>query len=673
VNRDEAVKRIEYLGNKLREYNKAYYIFDDPDVSDAEYDRLMRELFELETQFPDLAAPDSPTKTVGAPPSQKFAEIHHSFPMLSLDNALSLNDLQEFDRRVKRKVKSDQNIEYVVEPKLDGLAVELVYKNGSFLQGSTRGDGFIGEDITENLQTINSLPSELNGLNIECPSHLEVRGEVFISLEEFEKINDIRMSRGEKLFANPRNAAAGSLRQLNPAVTKERNLSLFCYGISDSVLTEFQTHEHVLQTLEKWGLPVNSLRKVCQNYRELEEQFVFMESNRKKLPYEIDGMVVKVNNLNLWPMLGHTTRSPRYAIACKFSPVQETTRLMEIIIQVGRMGTLTPVAILEPVLIGGVNVSKATLHNEDEIRKKDIRIGDTVVVQRAGDVIPEIVMPVTAERKGDEKPFKMPSECPVCGTGIIKSEDKVASRCPNPDCEAQIEERIKHFASRSAMDIEGLGTALISQLVKAGLVKDIADIYSLSVNKLAKLNRMGKKSAEKLIENIHKSKKVTLEKFIISLGIPLVGSHVAGVLAKELKSLDAFRKASKDVLVTIRGIGPEAAEAICRFVGNEKTAGLIDRLLKAGVNPCYSNEQTQSNEGSFQSETLLFTGKLEMLTRNDAQQLAIQKGAKIASNYNSDVTILVCGENPGSKLSKARKHGIRIMLEDEFLQSVGLD
>ncbi len=671
MNRKDAIKRINTLKQELKKHNKAYYLFDEPEISDAQYDRLMRELQDLEIMYPDLATADSPSKTVGAEPSKRFSEVRHSHPMLSLDNALSLNELDEFDQRVRRQLKTEQEIEYIVEPKLDGLAVELVYQNGVFFQGSTRGDGFIGENITGNLKTIRNLPIKLSNSELSYPDHVEIRGEVFLFIEEFRRINELRLNRGERLFANPRNAAAGSLRQLNPNVTRERNLSLYCYGISDGGITAFETHADVLQAIEKWGLPVNPWQKVCRGFGDLKEQFALMESERKNMSYEIDGMVVKVNHLKYWKELGYTTRSPRYAIACKFSPVQETTRLIDIKVQVGRMGTLTPVAILEPVLIGGVKVSKATLHNEAEINKKNIKIGDTVVVQRAGDVIPEIVMPVASKRTGEEKLFKMPVECPVCGTAVLKTDSGVVTQCPNPGCEAQVIARVKHFASRSAMDIEGLGTVLISKLVKKGWINDIADVYSLSVQKLAELERMGSKSAGNLVANINKSKKIPLKRFILALGIPLVGNHLAGVLAKTFKTLNAFKNATIDELTAIHGIGTEVADAVYRYVNDENSIRLMERLSNAGVEAFFEDPDVENAEGPFSGETVLFTGKLKGLTRNEAQQLAIEHGGKTASSFNKNVTMLVCGEDPGSKLLKAQRQGIAVIDETEFLQKTG--
>jgi DNA ligase (NAD+) len=666
MNRREAKERIDYLRRELERHNRAYYLFDDPEIPDAEYDRLMRELKDLEDRYPEFERLDSPSRRVGAAPSRKLPEVKHTHPMLSLDNAMSIDELRDFDSRVKKLTGFAGKCEYVAEPKLDGLAVELIYKNGTFIQGSTRGDGYTGEDITANLRTIRDLPFQLiANSDRHIPEILEIRGEVFLPVDEFRRLNKKRLQRGEKIFANPRNAAAGSLRQLDSRITAERNLSLYCYGVADDGLTGFKTHADVLACLGKWGLPVNPIMKICQGIDELADYFVKMESMRKNLPYEIDGMVVKINTLECWTILGYTTRSPRFAIACKFSPGREMTRLRTIIVQVGRTGILTPVAVLDPVSIGGVTVQRATLHNEDEIRKKDIRIGDWVLVQRAGDVIPEIVMAVPAKRTGDEKQFQMPAECPVCKKPVFKNEHEVAYRCLNPNCQAQIQQRIQHFASRSAMDIEGLGEKLVAMLVSKKLVGDIVDIYSLTVDQLVPLERMGRKSAENLIDNIETSKTPPLDRFILSLGIPLVGAHTARLLAETFQTIDRFRNADCETMLTIHGIGPEVASSVEKFLHNAASAGLIDRLLEAGVRPSSGTEKAKS--GVFKDETVLFTGKLTGITRDNAHERVLEQGGHISRTFSSNVTMLVTGEKPGSKLEKAKKAGIRIIDEREFL------
>ncbi len=669
MDRQKAKGRIEFLRQELERHNRAYYLFDDPEISDAEYDRLMRELKDLESEYPEFASADSPSRRVGVAPSRAFSEVKHGTPMLSLENVMSVPELREFDARIKRLMKIENQIEYIAEPKLDGLAVELVYKNGRFVLGSTRGDGYTGEDITANLLTIKTLPSQLIGnADMPIPDKLEIRGEVFLLTEEFQQLNKARLQRGEKIFANPRNAAAGSLRQLDPKITGERNLSIFCYGISDDDLSGFETHGSVLQTLQKWGIPVNPIWKTCNGVEELVAMYAEMETMRRYLPYEIDGMVAKVNRLDFWQELGYTTRSPRFAIACKFSPDRETTRLNDIIVQVGRTGVLTPVAILEPVSIGGVTVRRATLHNEDEITKKDIRIGDTVLVQRAGDVIPEVVMPIAADRTGHEVLFQMPRECPVCNQPVFKSEHEVAHRCVNPACPAQIQQRIQHYASRAAMDIEGLGSKLVSMLVENGLIKQIPDIYALKIDDLVVLDRMGRKSAQNLLEQVEKSKRPDLDKFITALGIPLVGVHTARLLAETFKSIDKFRLATQDELLRIHGIGLELASSIEHFLQNQESGGLIDQLLKAGVTPSVMGESAESKSGVFANETVLFTGKLVRITRDDAHQRVLEQGGNISSTFTSAVTVVVVGEKPGTKLEKAKKAGIRAIDEDEFFR-----
>ncbi len=669
MDRQKAKERIVYLRQELEQHNRAYYIFDDPEISDAEYDRLMRELKDLEAKYPEFDSVNSPSRRVGVTPSRTFAEVRHGSPMLSLENVMSISELRDFDSRIKRLMKTEERIEYVAEPKLDGLAVELVYRNGRFIQGSTRGDGYTGEDITANLLTIKTLPIHLTVNNNQpIPDTLEIRGEVFLLTEEFRQLNALRLQRGEKVFSNPRNAAAGSLRQLDSRVTGERNLSIFCYGISEDSLSGFKTHGDVLNILKSWGVPVNPIWKICPGIEELVEMYREMESKRRQFPYEIDGMVAKVNRLDFWSELGYTTRSPRFAIAGKFSPDRETTRLNDIIVQVGRMGTLTPVAILDPVSIGGVTVKRATLHNEDEIKKKDIRIGDMVLVQRAGDVIPEVVMPITVNRTGAEKLFQMPQECPVCHQHVFKNEHEVAYRCINPSCPAQVQQRIQHFASRTAMDIEGLGSKLVLALVKKGLVKHIADIYTLKFEDLVVLDRMGSKSAENLLEQIEKSKQPDLDKFITALGIPLVGVHTARLLAETFQSIDNFRIATQDALLSIHGVGNELAASIDYFLHNPESISLIDQLLKAGVMPSIMAESNKSRTGIFENQTVLFTGKLTEITRDDAHQRVLENGGNISKTFTSMVTLVVVGEKPGSKLEKAQKAGIRLIGENEFLR-----
>ena len=533
------IQRVKGLRQALHRHNYRYYVLDDPEISDAEYDRMMQELVKLETDFPDLMSPDSPTLRVGAPPLDKFETIEHSIPMLSLENGFNDQDIIEFDRRIKRNLNIDSDIIYTTEPKLDGVAVELVYENGRLITASTRGDGFSGELITSNVRTIPSVPLRLHTEKEKTiPSLLEVRGEVFIGKEAFKSLNNERLDETLPPFANPRNAAAGSLRQLDSKITAKRPLEIFVYGVGRIADLVWESHSDILYALQKLGFRINphirpkvTIKEVIDGYKALSEQ-------RDLLPYDIDGMVIKVDSLALQRLLGATSRSPRWAIAYKFKAIQETTQIIDIDVQVGRTGTLTPVAHLVPVKIGGVIVSRATLHNEDEIKRKDIKIGDTVLVQRAGDVIPEVVKVITSKRTGEEKTFNMPLSCPVCDSSVIRSENEAAFRCINTSCSAQVKERIKHFASKGAFDIDGLGEKLIEQLVDKDLLFSYADIFRLKEDMLKNLDRMGSKSAGNIVRAIEDSKRITLNRFIYALGIRHVGEHVAGILAKVLRSFD---------------------------------------------------------------------------------------------------------------------------------------
>ncbi|MDH3345356.1 MAG: NAD-dependent DNA ligase LigA, partial [Desulfobacteraceae bacterium] len=529
----EVIKRVTQLREALHRHSYRYYVLDDPEISDSEYDRMMQELIRLETNYSDLASPDSPTLRVGAPPLDKFETVEHSIPMLSLDNGFSDADIFDFDLRVKRSLDTDETIFYTAEPKLDGVAVELVYENGRLISASTRGDGFSGELITSNVRTIRSVPMVLEkGKGPKNPSLLEVRGEVFIGKKGFKRLNDRRLDRNLPPFANPRNAAAGSLRQLDSRVTAKRSLEIFFYGIGRVADLDLESHGDTLQALQKLGFRINpnirskiTIEAAIDCYRDLSER-------RNLLPYDIDGMVIKVDSLRLQRLLGATSRSPRWAIAYKFKALQETTQVLDIAVQVGRTGTLTPVAHLSPVKVGGVTVGRATLHNEDEIRRKDIRIGDTVLVQRAGDVIPEIVKVITSKRTGEERIFKMPLNCPVCNSPVVRAQDEAALRCIDISCSAQIKERIKHFASKGALDIDGLGDKLIEQMVEKGLLFSYADIFRLEEEPLKNLERMGSKSAANILNAIEASKPIAFSRFLFALGIRHVGEHVAGILAR---------------------------------------------------------------------------------------------------------------------------------------------
>jgi len=649
----EVRNRIIELRKKINYHNYRYYVLDDPEISDTAYDRLMRELEELEKNYPDLVTPDSPTQRVGA-----------TLPMLSLSNCFNQEEVEEFDQRIKRFLKMRGDIEYVVEPKLDGVAVELIYEKGKFIVGSTRGDGINGEDVTLNLKTIRSIPLQLlDNKKIKIPDRLEVRGEVFLGKREFKLLNKERENSGEPLFANPRNAAAGSLRQLDSRITAERPLDIFCHGIGEVSGIRFDTHWDVLDVLHKLGLKVNHIKYRCKNISEVMDCYMEIQGKREELNYEIDGVVIKVNDLKLQNRLGTISRNPRWAIAYKFEAHQETTKIKDIIVQVGRTGALTPVAIMEPVRVGGVEVSRATLHNQDEINKKDIRIGDTVIVQRAGDVIPEVVKVVESKRTAKEKRFIIPDKCPVCGSEVIKSDDEAVSRCLGFSCPAKIKETVKHFASKGAMDIDGLGDKLINQLVDKGLVKDVSDLYFLSIDDLAGLDRMAEKSAHNVISAIEKSKNAGLERLIYALGIRHVGEHIAKVLTSSLGSIKKLMEANEEDLTSIREVGPEVARSISKFFKQDVNVKIINRLKEAGVSFTPVREKTKRD---LEGIIFVFTGELEHYTREQAKRLVESRGGRVSSSISNKTYYLVAGKSPGSKLSKAKALDVKIISEREF-------
>ncbi len=665
---DDITREIDELREKIKYHNYRYYVLNDPEISDAEYDKLFRRLVELENAHPELITPDSPTQRVGAEPKEVFTQVAHSIPMLSLENAFGDEEITDFDARIRKLLNGAQDIEYTVEPKIDGLAVELVYENGHLRAASTRGDGYVGEDVTANVKTILAVPLTLmepkDGPPV--PELLEVRGEIYMETHAFKELNKEREKRGLPPFANPRNAAAGSLRQLDPRVTAKRPLNIFCYGIGQLRGTSFDTQMNLMIGLQRWGLRINRrFIKLCQHIREVIQYCHHLEEIRSEFPYEIDGAVIKVNRLDFQEQLGQTTRSPRWALAFKFKPTQETTQILKIEVQVGRTGVLTPVAHLKPVEIGGVLVKRATLHNEDEIKKKDIRELDTVVVQRAGDVIPEVVKVITSRRTGVEKRFHMPSTCPVCGTKVIKRPGEAAHRCPNPNCPAQVKESLKHFVSKSAMNIEGLGDKLITQLIDKGLVKDPADLYQLTMEDLLKLDKVAEKSARNLLRAIEKSKKPTLAKFIYALGIRHVGEHIADVLARHFGSLKALQNATEEQLMAIKEVGPQIAESIVSYFEAEENIKLIERLMALGVE---IQEAHAREESRLEGKTFVLTGTLNNLTRSEAKELIQAQGGRVASSVSKTTDFVVVGENPGSKLAKARELGIRTIDEGEFLR-----
>ena len=664
----QIIAKVEDLRKTLHHHNYRYHVLDDPEISDAGYDRMMQELIRLEAAFPQLATPDSPSVRVGASPLTRFDTFSHSVPMLSLDNGFHDAEILDFDNRVKRNLNTADDIIYTAEPKMDGVAVELVYENGKLAAASTRGDGVTGELITANVKTIRAVPllMQTSG-HLGAPSRLEVRGEVFIGIEAFNQYNRERLDQGMPSFANPRNAAAGSLRQLDSKITAGRPLDIFFYGVGTVADVVVDSHWELLQSLKKWGFKINPLirsrikiKEILAFYRELIEK-------RHQLPYDIDGMVIKVDSLALQRRLGATTRSPRWAIAYKFEALQETTVLENIEIQVGRTGVLTPVAHLAPVKVGGATVSRATLHNEDEIEKKDVRIGDTVLIQRAGDVIPEVVKVILSKRSGLEKKFIMPDVCPVCRSAVVRIAGESAIRCINYSCPAQVKERIKHFASKGAFDFDGLGDKLVDQLVEKKLLTSYADLFKLDAETLADLERMGAKSAANLIQAIENGKRISFARFIYALGIRHVGEHVAVLLAAHFESFEALVSCSKDDLMAIEGIGPVVAESIADFFNQGENLGIVDRILQSGVQIVFEG---QKMTGRLDDKVFVLTGSMESMTRRQASERVAAAGGKVSGSVSRNTDFVVAGESAGSKLAKARELGIPIIDEVAFREMI---
>jgi DNA ligase (NAD+) len=658
----EVSSRVKALRDQLNYHNYRYYVLDDPVVSDAEFDRLLAELTRLEATY-GLATPDSPTQRVGAQPLDKFATIRHRQPMLSLENAFSEAEVLEFDARLKRFLKTAEEFDYVLEPKMDGCAVELVYENGRFTVGSTRGDGYRGENVTQNLKTIHTIPLGLLTESKPAPALLEVRGEVYMDLSEFKQLNDERLGRGEPAFANPRNAAAGSLRQLDPKVTAARPLKIYCYGVGEVRGRSFESHWEILQTLKTWGLRVNPLIERGQGADAAIAYHQRLEHQRHGLPYEIDGMVIKVDSLEVQARLGTKTRSPRWALAYKFAATQETTKVLDIAVNVGRTGAVTPMAVMAPVEVGGVTVSRATLHNEDEVARKDVRVGDTVLVQRAGDVIPEVVKVIIEERPPGTAPFKMPAHCPVCGTPLVRPAGEKVTRCPNPDCFASRTRGIQHFAGKSAMDIDGLGEKIVQQLVEVGLVRDISDLYRLTADDLVPLERFAEKSAQNVISAIQARKTVPLWRLINALGIRYVGEATAQLLAQHFHTLEALMAAGPEELLGVEGVGGQVAASIREFFGDPQNQALIKKLQEAGVRGLPPESSTAA---PLAGKTFVFTGGLPHFSREAAKAQVTAKGGKVSSSVSAKTDYVVAGADPGSKLAKARELGVTILDETAF-------
>ncbi|MCI2424933.1 NAD-dependent DNA ligase LigA [Candidatus Acetothermia bacterium] len=657
-------EEMQRLRREIERHDHLYYILDQPEISDTEYDTLFRKLQRLEADYPELCTPDSPTQRVGAPLTGRFAlaTIIHSLPMLSLSNAFNEAEIRAFDRRVQQEVKESE-ITYVVEPKLDGLSVELIYRDGRFVQGATRGDGINGEDVTANLRTIKSIPLHLHKLHGKIPPLVAVRGEVYIDRADFDRINQQRQREGLSLFANPRNFAAGSLRQLDPNVTAMRRLKIFCYDIGNSEGITVETQHDLLISLSHLGLRVNRLYRICRGIDAVISFYQQLENERDDLPYETDGVVIKVDNFSYRRVLGTVSRSPRWAIAAKFTAKEGITSVKDIRVRVGRTGVLTPIAILEPVRIRGVEISHATLHNEDEVRRKDIRIGDSVVVQRAGDVIPKIIRPLINLRGSTERFFIMPTQCPHCNAAITRIAGEAAHRCTNISCPARIKESISHFVSKSGLDIVGFGFHLVDQLVEKGIVKRVSDIFHLTQHQLSGLERMGEKSATKLITAIEESKRVPFVRFLFAMGIPFVGEHTAATIADYFRDLKHFLMATDEELRQVPGIGPRTAAGIIAYLKQPANKQVIDELLAAGVIITERERLLEELAG----KRFVFTGTLQSMTRAEATAKVNDVGGRVASSVSTDTDYIVVGKNPGAKYQQAINLKITLLTEADFI------
>ena len=656
--------KIQALRDQLNDHNYRYYVLDDPLISDSEYDQLFRELQKLETDNPNLITEDSPTRRVGAEPLSSFGSWTHRMPMLSLANAMNEDELAAFDTRVKKGLDTEKDLEYIAEPKLDGLAVELVYENGFFVNGSTRGDGITGEDITQNLKTITAIPLSLRKNGQKTPPLLEVRGEVFITKDGFKKLNRNQEKEALSPFANPRNAAAGSLRQLDSKITATRPLSIYCYEAGRIDGISFDTHEDFLSTLKEWGFPVNPEIQKVNNAETMVAFHRNLEAKRDSLPYGIDGTVFKVNAINQRNALGIRSRSPRWAIAGKFKAQQATTLVQNIIPSVGRTGAVTPVARLEPVNVGGVVVTNATLHNQDEIDRKDVRVGDTVLIQRAGDVIPEVVKVIPAKRPPETKTYQLPTECPSCGQEVFRPEGEVVTRCQNLSCPAQVKGRIEHFVSKGALDIDGFGEKLVDQLVDKKLILTVDDIFKLNFDDLVNLDRMAEKSALNILTAIQDSKQTTFARFVYALGIRNVGAHLSKVLEKAfVGDIEKFMNAAAEELEAIDEVGPIVAETITTFLSNCTNTDVIESCLSLGIR---LKKVEEPKSLLLQGKTFVFTGALTQFSRNETKEMTEAHGGKVSGSVSKNTDFVVAGPGAGSKLKKATELNIPVLSEAEF-------
>ncbi|MFC2077549.1 NAD-dependent DNA ligase LigA [Candidatus Bipolaricaulota bacterium] len=661
----EPIDQIRRLREALNRHNYLYFVLDAPEVSDAEYDALMRRLIALEADHPSLITPDSPTQRVGAPPSNGFGSAPHAVPMLSLANAFSEAELRDFDRRVRALLSADP-VRYVAEPKLDGLSIELVYREGRLVQGSTRGDGRTGEDVTSNLRTLRSVPLRLRTDELPAPAVLEVRGEVYVDKADLATLNKERDAAGLLPFANPRNLAAGSLRQLDPRVTAERPLKMYAYDVGRFDGIHIESQQELLSALPRLGIRANPLFAICEGIEEAIAFYERVREDRDRLPYETDGIVLKVDDFEARRDAGEISRSPRWAIAGKFPAETEITRLLDIAISVGRTGVLTPVAVLEPVRVRGVEISSATLHNEDEIRNKDLRIGDTVVIQRAGDVIPQVVESLPEERTGSERRFVMPSACPVCGSCVVRLEGEVARRCMNTGCPARIKQSLLHFVSRGALDVEGLGPKLVEQLVERGIVKRLGDLFRLDRDTLAGLERMGSTSAENLLTALRQAASPSLRRFVFALGIPEVGERTAEILAEAFGSLQAIASADVEALVALPDIGPRTAEAVVEFFRSAENSQGIADLLEAGLS-IRRSPRSDPGPAPLDGKRFVLTGTLESMTRQEAGERVKALGGSVSSSVSGKIDFVVIGEHPGSKAARAEELGVEMLSEQAFL------